>query len=255
MKSAVIIGFGRFGELLADILSQSFDISIIESHQDRIAKIEDSNYRLAGIDEISNYDFIFVAVQINKFEDTIYEIADKLRPEQVVVDVCSVKVYPAKVMRQFITKAQIIATHPLFGPDSAKYGLTGLKAAICNIRCQEVNYQFLCDVWKAHGINVIETTPDEHDQDTAYSQAFTYSIAKVILNMDLPKIEFDTRSYQSITKVAEYSANDSAQLFHDMMYFNPYFPKMLAELKQSIGQTVDTLDDIAVEQNNDQIFS
>jgi len=51
-----------------------------------------------------------------------------------------------------------------------------------------------------------------------------------------------------LRQVAEFSANDSEQLFHDMLFYNPYFPKMKKELEDSIGQTSLTLNEIENEQ-------
>lgn len=252
-KSAVVIGYGRFGALLCDVLGDSYDFSVIETDEVRAGEAS-RNYSIVSLDDVGKYEFVFLAVPIDSFEDVVKKISPLLQKEQVIVDICSVKVFPARVMEKYIGESDIIATHPLFGPDSASLGLEGLKVAFAPIRCSDDNANHLRYAWERHFVNVIDTTPEAHDQDTAYSQAFTYSVARIILNMNLPKIDFDTRSYQAITRVAELSANDTEQLFHDMMHYNPYFPKMLKELEASWLDTLATLETIRDEPKPD-VFS
>lgn len=240
MKTAVVIGYGRFGALMVDILSDEFEFSVISS---RPADLPPGIKR-AKIEQVGDFDYVFPAVPISAFEDTVIGISPFLKDHQTVVDLCSVKVYPTKIMQKYLQNVKIIATHPLFGPDSAKQGLSGLKVAFAPVRCNEKDAKYLREAWESLGVEVIDTTPEEHDRDSVYSQAFTYSAARIILNMKLPELRFDTRSYQSLTKVAEYSANDSEQLFHDMMYYNPYFPRMLKELEASWLDTLSTLETI-----------
>ena len=78
--------------------------------------------------------------------------------------------------------------------------------------------QVIKNFWEKLGAIVTMTDPEQHDKDSVYSQAFTYSIARIILNMDLPSVGFQTRSFNKLTEVAELSAHDSEQLFHDMLF-------------------------------------
>ncbi len=248
IKTAAVIGYGRFGELLCSVLKEDFAFSVIESDKTKAERAGET-YPLVNLSQIADFDFVFLAVPINSFEAVLEQIAPMLHEGQVIVDICSVKVYPSRLMEKLISGAQIIATHPLFGPDSAALGLEGLKVAFSPIRCEINNANHLRYAWERLGVEVIDTTPEEHDKDTSYSQAFTYSIARIINNMGLPRsVEFDTRSYQAIKRVARLSANDTDELFHDMMHYNPYFPAMLEQLEGSWEETLQTLGEIKSEE-------
>ena len=58
------------------------------------------------------------------------------------------------------------------------------------------------------------------------------------------------QSFDALTQVAEFSANDSEQLFHDMLFYNPYYAEMKKQLESSIAQTRQRLDEIEAEQSN-----
>ncbi len=72
---------------------------------------------------------------MSSFEQVVSEIAVACKPGALIVDVGSVKVVPSEIMlRRFPNYVDIVATHPLFGPQSAMEGIEGLKIAVCPIQ-------------------------------------------------------------------------------------------------------------------------
>lgn len=67
--------------------------------------------------------------------------------------------------------------------------------------------------------------------------------------MQIPPIKITTKSFDSIKKVADFSANDSDQLFHDMLFYNPYFKEMKNKLENVISATSEILNKISSEQS------
>ncbi len=227
-----------------------FDVHVVESDPQARERATTQGFKLLELDQLHTATFIFLAVPISSIEPVLQSIAPLLDESHVVIDLCSVKVYPTRLMQKYLSHCQVLGSHPMFGPDSAKTGLEGMPIAFCPISISEENEAMVRSLWESHGVKVIHTTPEAHDQDSVYSQAFTYSLAKIILNMQLPDITFATKSYNSIITIAELSARDTPQLFHDMLYYNPYFPKMKAELEASILKTQSALNDIAAEQDS-----
>ncbi|MFA5813748.1 MAG: prephenate dehydrogenase/arogenate dehydrogenase family protein, partial [Patescibacteria group bacterium] len=122
-----IIGYGRFGKLWADVLSSYGDVLIYDKNQ------TEKNTSLA---KAIKTDLLFLLVPISEMENCCREIAPLLGPKTIVIDACSVKVHPVKVMRKWLPKNQpIIATHPLFGPDSvARLGLKNQRIVVSPVR-------------------------------------------------------------------------------------------------------------------------
>jgi hypothetical protein len=72
--------------------------------------------------------------------------------------------------------------------------------------------------------------------------------------MHLPRVGFKTRSFEALLQVAEFSANDSEQLFHDMLFYNPYYSEMKGQLESSIELTRLQLDEIEAAQSKVKLF-
>ncbi len=164
---------------------------------------------------------------------------------QLIVDVCSVKVHPAKIMAEELSECELIATHPMFGPDSAARGLTELKLAFCPLAASPENQNMVRYFWETKGVEVIETTPEEHDRQAAYSQAMPYIIAHALNGISLPELTFPTRSSRSLYDIAHYSAKDSEQLFRDMLAYNPFVQAMLDEFEPSMTGMLELARNIA----------
>ena len=250
MKKTAIIGFGRFGELLAGLGKDTFDFYIVEPDSVRQKLAEQAGFKLISFESLGDMEFIFLAVPISQTEATVRELAPFVDERHTIIDICSVKVYPARLMQKYLTKSQLLSTHPMFGPDSAKNGLTGLRVAFCPLRIDPADADIVRSFWTSLGLIVTDTTPEQHDKDAVYSQAFAYSVARIILDVHVPEVTFTTRSLDGLMQVAELSASDSEQLLHDMLFYNPYYSEMKKHLESAIDQTKQRLDEIETEQSN-----
>ena len=116
MNRVSIIGFGRFGAMLHSLLSKGFEVDVFDKNS-----IDNSDVNEVSLEDALQNETIFIAVPIRDFENLVKEISKKISSGKTVIDVCSVKVFPKKVMLDNLSnETDIIATHPLFGPDSLK---------------------------------------------------------------------------------------------------------------------------------------
>jgi prephenate dehydrogenase len=136
MKHVAIIGFGRFGELLSDLLSSNYEIAVIESDSSRLTAATEKGYRSAELKDLNSFDTIIFAVPISVIDGEIAKATQYITNSQLVMDICSVKVYPANVLKKYLPDSRLIATHPMFGPDSANKGLAGHQIAVCPINAE-----------------------------------------------------------------------------------------------------------------------
>ena len=255
MNKIAIIGYGRFGALLCELLRTDYEIAVVEKNSSRQSQALERSLKLIQLEDIGSFDTVIFAVPISLFESVVVNAAAYISEGCLVMDICSVKVYPANVMQKHLPQANLIATHPMFGPDSASKGMNGLRVAVCPLTADDALTNEVAALWKKLGTEVIVTTPEEHDRDAVLSQAFTYSVAKIILGMDLSGVELTTRSFNNIAEVAKLSANDSDQLFHDMLFYNPYFQSMKSELTESMRALTDRLNEIEKEQIETGLFT
>ena len=113
MNKVSIIGFGRFGAMLHALLSKGFEVDVFDKNP-----INNSEINEVSLEDALKNETIFIAVPIRDFEELIVNISNKIESGKTLIDVCSVKVFPKKVMKDNLpVQTDIIATHPLFGPE------------------------------------------------------------------------------------------------------------------------------------------
>lgn len=228
-----IIGFGRFGKLLVKYLAQDFEVLVFDRNNN-IKEIEKMNAAPETLQNTCKCDIVIPAVPISSFENIIREIKPFLKDGALVIDVCSVKEYPVKLMKEILPGAvQILATHPMFGPDSASDSLSGRKIALCKIRIDTVLFEKIKSYLKSKGLVIIETTAEEHDRQAADSLALTHFIGRALIEYGSKELEIDTEGYKRLLKILETVEHDSWQLFSDINTYNRFSKSMRKKLIRS----------------------
>ena len=94
------------------------------------------------------------------------------------MDVYSVKIHPKEVFEAHLVArgADLILTHPLFGPDSASGGLAGLPIALHNLGASREVFDHWVRRFRELGLTPVIRTPEEHDRAAAYSRGLTHLI-------------------------------------------------------------------------------
>ena len=221
-----IVGYGRFGKLAEKIILNNFP-----SAQVLIFK----SSRSKTIKAIKNCDIIIPSVPISNFENVIKDISPFFKRSALVIDVCSVKIYPIKVMKKYLPKnVEIIASHPLFGPDSASNDLNGLKIALWNVRASTDNFDKVKQSCTKFGLKVVVISPKEHDKYMAYSQTYTHLLGRIGKKIGIKNTPIDTKGFEQTLKIQKYVINDSWQLYKDMNTYNPFASEMRLKVSNAI---------------------
>ena len=173
-----IIGFGRFGALTARYLARDLAVLVLDSGTKDQA-IRAVGAAPASLEEICRQEIVVLCVPISTLRDHLRRIAPLLGPDTLVADVCSVKVLPVRWMREILPPATpILATHPMFGPDSAADTLAGRKIVVCRERIDGPRYESIREWLTRQGLEIIETTAEVHDEQIAVSLALTHFIGR-----------------------------------------------------------------------------
>ncbi len=229
MKKVGIIGYGRFGKVLADLLSKKYKVLVIDNKQDH-----DDGIEFSSLDDILQCFLVFLAVPIRSFEGIVQEISQYTLYNTTIVDVCSVKTYPAKIMEKYLPNhVGIIASHPHFGPDSYS-PFRELKTTMCPVRDTYKRYNELKEFFESQSIRIIKMTADEHDKMAASSQGITHFIGRVLNEAGVCSTEINTLGFNELLGVIEQTCNDSWDLFKDLQKFNPYTNEMIDKLVATI---------------------
>lgn len=217
MKKIAIVGFGRFGKTLYRLIKDDFFVIIVEKENPQ---------------KILEADVVFYCVPISKFEKTIKEHKKYFKPNHLLIDVLSVKLYPEKIFKKYLKglKTQAILTHPMFGPDSSKNGFQGLNFMMTNFNADIENYNFWKKYFSSKGLNVVEITAKQHDYLAASSQGLTHFIGRVLEAYGFKPTSIDTLGAKKLYEVVNQTCNDNIRLFRDLQIFNPYTKKMRIKL-------------------------
>lgn len=233
-KTVSVFGMGRFGKLWARILSADFHVKVYSRHG--VAPEETGpGMIIADSTTIFDCDAIFFCVAISAFEEVLKQSASHLKKDTLVFDTCSVKVLPSVWMKTHLPHGTaIIATHPMFGPDSYRQMERRLPIVMCNISAAASVF----NEWKAYfntkEMQVEVMTPESHDRTIAYSQGITHYVGRVLGDLGLGTTPIDTHGYRLLVKIVQQTCNDSIQLFFDLLTFNPYTREMLNSLDRSL---------------------
>ena len=227
MKRVSIIGFGRFGAMLHSLLSKGFEVDVFDKNS-----IDNSDVNEVSLEDALRNETIFIAVPIRDFENLVKDISKKISSGKTVIDVCSVKVFPKKVMLDNLSnETDIIATHPLFGPDSLKD--SGSVMTMESVRNTFGRYDFWKNYFESQNISIEEISAEEHDMMAARSQGLTHFVGRVIDDFGTNQTRIDTEGYKALHKLVNQTCNDTWELFEDIQNFNPFTEKMISELNES----------------------
>ena len=215
MKKVGIIGFGSFGEFLATQLESFCEIKVYSASGK-------TNPWGASLEEVAQVDYLIPAIPLDAYETLLGQIKPFLKPEAVVVDVCSVKEEPLKIIKTVLPDQPVVATHPLFGPESAQHSLEGHVLVLCPDRSDPNQLEVIEDFANGLGLEVIRMTTQEHDREMATVHGLTFFIAHALKDIGLHGQKLATPSFKKLLALAELEQNHSQDLFLTIQTGNPY---------------------------------
>ncbi|MBI5357333.1 prephenate dehydrogenase [Candidatus Saccharibacteria bacterium] len=235
-----IVGYGSFGKLLAENLA-SYGEVLVYSKRDISSDLK-KGIRQAEIEEVAKSSLVILSTTLDDLEDTCKKIAPLVDSSTIVADVCSVKVKPAEIMERVLGgKCQLLATHPLFGPQTIKDGqIKGQKIVIHPIKVDNFN-QIKSALRDFLRLEVIEMTPEDHDREIAWVHGLTFFVGRALLRTEPPKSELTTGYYQKLMDLVELESSHSIELFKTVELGNPYAEDVRQRFTESIKKLNDEL--------------
>jgi len=218
-----VIGTGRFGRFWVKHLYKYFPVYIYDvdpSGKDDLAAFA----KWTNLDICLEKQYIFLTIPIRQIAPFLKENKHKLRNETVLIDCASIKV---PVMEWFEKElpddVYYIASHPLFGPDSARTGLKDHIISLIPGRIPYAKYDFLVKFFSEKlGLRVENIPADEHDRLMAYNLSLIHHLGRTFHGMNLSRIPLMMDSLNKLNSISKVVMNDSEELFCDFYQFNKY---------------------------------
>lgn len=223
--SVGIIGYGSFGRLLTSMLSGKADLYVYDKNHEGI---DDPDIKKVDMDEIVKCDFIILAVNLDALEKLCGELAGKVSKDTIVIEVCSSKIKPVEILKRNLSgKCQYLATHPLFGPQSAGEKNTK-KIVVCEseVTSKDKIFGFL-----RQGLNlqIVEMSAEKHDRQMAWVHCLTFFVGRGLMELDLSEFDLKTDYYQKLLDLVELEEHHSIELFNTVQKGNPYSQEVREE--------------------------
>ena len=166
MKIAIVGGSGKMGQWFARfLLEDGHEVLITGRNEDKLREVQKQIDVTVSTDiaDVRGVDVIVISVPPDAFEPMVRQLAPHTRPEQIIVDVTSVKAEPVAVMHRHIKAGQILGTHPVFGPGAR--GMAKHNFVLTPTSEQETTLAHrVRDYLQGKGARVTLMAPEEHDE-------------------------------------------------------------------------------------------
>lgn len=192
MKILIIGGTGETGRWFAKFYKKhGFDVVIwgINKRKDIAAEL--------GVEfaddldaHIQSSDIVMISVPINITEKTIEEIAPKMPPGSLLMDITSIKTTPVNAMRKYTPKnVEFLGTHPMFGPSIPD--LRGQIVIFTQVSGRSTKwFPVIKSLYEDNGAHIEIMDPVEHDRMMAVVQGLTH-FAFISIGSVFRELEFD----------------------------------------------------------------
>ncbi|WP_053233345.1 prephenate dehydrogenase/arogenate dehydrogenase family protein [Sandaracinus amylolyticus] len=221
MRRIAMLGHGRFGRALSDLMVESgFEVRAYDPHAEMPAE-----RRASSIEEAAKgADAVIVSVPVGVMPDVLRALRPHVTPEQLVLDVGSVKVHPIEAMREiFGTEIPWIGTHPLFGPVSLAHAERPLRVVICPNPMHPGTAAQARALYERVGCWTLEQDAHAHDKAMADTHALAFFVAKGMLDAGVdPRVPNAPPSFQAMARTIESVRGDAGHLFAAIQAENPY---------------------------------
>ena len=237
LTSVGIVGYGAFGSFLVRLLQKHTPHIEVRVYSSRNTV---NNTLFYTLEDVCDVDAIILCSPIHAYEDTLRRIAPLIRPDTIVVDVATVKVYTTSLIKKLLPTQPFISTHPMFGPESYSKqsdSLHNLRVVIAECSLSEDDVTSLSTFLTSLGMQVVNMTSDEHDKQLATTLFLTHYIGQIVHTGGFERTDIDTVSFGYLMDAVDSVRHDSA-LFKDVYTYNPYCKETISRF-EAAEQSVD----------------
>lgn len=221
MKVAIIGGTGKMGQWFANLLKkEGKDVLITGRNEQKLleAKKQLGVEISTDIEAVKSAGAVIIAVPIDTFETVVKELQPHIHPEQIILDITSVKVAPVSIMHRYLKSASVLGTHPVFGPGARD--LVNKNFVLTPTNEKETALAEKVEQWlKERGARVTLMTPQEHDEMMAVILGLSHFIgivaAETLLSLGKlkPMGDIGGGTYKLLLTLAESVASEDAEFY------------------------------------------
>lgn len=230
-----IIGAGKMGVWFAKFFhSKGYNVVLADRKKEKIVNLKkelqvkmttDFKEAVAGADQV------LICVSINAMEEVVKTISPAIHQGQVVMDICSIKETPVKVMRKYIKGALVLGTHPVFGPGSN--GIKHKTYILTPTNAKEEKFAEEFKKWlEQEEAHVFVMSPKRHDEMMSIVLGLPHFLGLVACETLLEQKDFsETKkvagtTYRMLFTLAEATALETPDLYASLQTNLPELGKI-----------------------------
>lgn len=172
---------------------------------------------------------ILLSLPMEVFPEVVKNIAPLVREEHWILDICSLKIEPARIMKKYLKKGELLATHPLFGP--YERNLVGKIFALYPLRGKNC-YSWFSSLLISEGIKIVKISPKRHDEIMGLVQVINHFWLILLGNLIKASnfstkeiVDLSTPSFLSQLKILMRLAWQDENLYARIQLENPFGKK------------------------------
>ena len=233
MRTA-ILGAGKMGVWFVNFCRENGEEVILSDRKkEKLARLgKELGVETADfVDAVKKADNVIICVSIDAFEETVKKIAPSVREGQTIVDICSIKEQPVKIMHQYLGKAVVLGTHPVFGPGSR--GVKNKAYILTPTNAEEEEFAGKYKKWlEKVGARVFTMSPKKHDELMSVVLGFPHFLGLVACDTLLEQADYAKTkkvagtTYQMLFTLAEATAMEKPELFASLQFSLPEMEKL-----------------------------
>lgn len=215
-----LLGHGRFGAAFASLLEEN---GYSWCGWDAAATLP-KGHAVSDVDALlSQSDLIVVAVPLDAFESVLRNLRPQLTRQHAVMDVCSVKEAPCRLMDEILgDDIGHVGSHPLFGPLSIARA-EPLRTVICPSPRHPGTARLARALFASIGSEVTDQDPSSHDRSMALTHAMAFFIARGLVDLGVGSdLRWAPPSFAALAASIAAVRADAGHLFNAIQNQNPY---------------------------------
>ncbi len=190
---------------------------------------------------VKQSDAVILSVPIDKFEQIVSDIAPFTAPQQLILDVTSIKAGPVEIMHKYIKKGSVLGVHPMFGPGAD--GIAGQRFVLTPTSpAEDTTAGRVRKYLEGKGARVAVMSPAEHDELMAIVLGLSHFIALVTGDTltGLGKLkqarEVSGTTYRLLLTIAESVASEDPKFYSSLQMNLPGLDKIERLFAEKAGQ-------------------
>ncbi|PVX26523.1 MAG: prephenate dehydrogenase [Candidatus Bathyarchaeum sp.] len=177
-----VIGAGKMGQWFTKLFREEGYSVVVSSRTKSKAEALRSEFGVevarSNMHALDGSDWILLCVSLDSLESVLKDIGSHVRPDQVVMDIGSIKEIPVNLLHKYVEHGVTLGTHPVFGPGAKS--LQGQNFVLTPVSDEEKRFASELREWlEKRGTTVSVLSPRNHDELMSLVLGFPHFVGLV----------------------------------------------------------------------------